>query len=504
MMELAIGLVLAGALVAMLIPLLAMQRDHDAERKDVLAMQQAREALLGQAVAGGGLPAPIKFAESLISAGVNASSHLTLDSALATLAPGFAGALPGQALGVPHISSLQTAYWYDVQPALRADATRAFSPTVTVASGTPTFLSIIDQFDPDQNANLSTGGYKSQLCRNLNSLQAIEQAIRAEIGSNFKRDYLNVTLPRVWGAGLESQFTWNSAAGYAEYAVSTANSVFENSAATAFVVVRRQVPALRRLDRQNGVYAPASSLTGLDQAVADRGSAAYPTPSPAPAKGFRVYENPSTSAVDNPTTDTSDYAGLVQAVSLGEFSQALRKAGLCTTAIEACKANQLFVRFSNSVLSAPPSGDAAGLAMRWSLTDAAGISNYQTGDVLSGSSSSGVCVDAFGTDTAASAPSRYLRLFFISPAGSVGYTSGDAFYRGGLLVNPDSSDTTGNAGVSAWRPLTALSAAEGGKTVTVSCVGSHTVSAALPAGDLSGTRAAPPASTPTCSVSQLP
>lgn len=199
MMELAIGLVLAGALVALLVPLIAMQRDQDADRKDVLAMQQARQALLGQAVAGGGLPAPVRFEESSIGT-ENASSHLTLDSLLAALPPGWAGALPGQSLGVPHVSSLQTAYWYDVQPALRADPNQAFAPLVEESSPDQwSFLSIIDQFDPDQNPRLSTGGHKSQLCRNLNSLQAIEQAIRADEGSNYQRAYLNVTLPRVCG-----------------------------------------------------------------------------------------------------------------------------------------------------------------------------------------------------------------------------------------------------------------------------------------------------------------
>ncbi|MES2191267.1 MAG: hypothetical protein V4454_14185 [Pseudomonadota bacterium] len=504
MIELAIGLVLAGALVALLLPLITMQRDQDADRKDALAMQQAREALLGQAVAGGGLPAPVKFAESLIDGSTYASSHLTLDSLLTALAPGWAGALPGQALGVPGISSLQTAYWYDVQPALRADAATAFSPKVQLGGSDWEFYSIIDQFDPDVNTAMSTGGYKSQLCRNLNSLQAIEQAIRVDSGTNYLRDYMHVTLPRVWGAGFESQFTWNSSLGYAEVslpagATSLTNSVFENSAAAAFVVSRRQPPALRRLDRQNAVYMQ-QGLTGLDLALSNRGTDAYPATAMAGDRGFRVYENPGTSAVDNPTADTSDYAGLVQSVSLGEFAQSLRKAGICTTAAAACKANQLFVRLSNSVLSAPPSGSAVGLPMRWSLVDSTNAV-YQTGDVVAGASTDGVCMDAFGIDTANSAPLRYLRLAFISPAGTVGYPSGTTYYRGGLLVSPNSTLTTADAGVTAWRPLSALSAADAGKTVTVSCTGTHTVTAALPAGELS---TAADRVLPTCTVTQLP
>jgi hypothetical protein len=504
MMELAIGLVLAGALVALLIPLLGMQRDQDGESKDVLAMRQAREALLGQAVVGGGLPAPIQFEESSIGGATIASSHLTLNSSLTALPLGWAGALPGQALGVTHVSSLQTAYWYDVQPALRTDASKAFLPKVVEYSpGLWSFLSIIDQFDPDQNANLSTGGYKSQLCRNLNSLQSIEQSIRLENGTNYQRNYLNVTLPRVWGAGFESQFTWDSAQGQASVSLPAGgttliDSVFENSAAAAFVVVRRQAPVLRRLDRQNAVYRQAG-LTGLDKALADRDPEAYPPSVRSGERGFRVYENPSTSTADNPTADTADYAGLVQSVPLGEFAQSLRNAGLCTAPPTTCKANQLFVRLSNSVRSAPLEGTAEGLRMRWSLVSDSGTTTYQTGDVNHGTSTDGVCMDAFGTDIASTAPSRYLRLAFISPAGTVGYVTEEAWFRGGVLVDPNPTQLGDNAGVTRWRPLTALSAAEAGKTVTISCQGTHTTTAASPAGELLRDQVVP-----TCLVTQLP
>jgi len=503
MMELAIGLVLAGALVALLIPLLAMQRDGEADRKDVLAMEQARAALLGQAVAGGGLPAPIMFAES-----DGYYSHLTLDNLLTPLPLGWAGALPGQALGVPHISSLQTAYWYDVQPALRTDAAHAFFPMVSGTGEFATFSPIVEQFDPDKNSNLSTGGYRSQLCRNLNSLQAIEQAMRVEptdlvnpTGTNYKRDYINTTLPRVWGAGYESQFSWNSGLGYAEVALpitatSLTNTVFENSAAAAFVVVRRQPPALRRLDRQNAVYW-LPSATGLDTAFDFSIDEAYPVAVLSGDRGFRVYENPSTSTTDNATSDQADYGGLVRSVSLGEFAQSLRGAGLCTKPAEACKANQLFVRFSNSVRSAPPSGLATGLALRWSLVDDAEIV-YQSGDVAQGAATDGICLDAFATDAAGSAPARYLQLTFISPSGTAGYTAAPTWYLSGLLVDPDVTRVPATA--SSWLPLAALSAAEAGKTVTVSCTGTHTVSAALPAGELV---AAGPA-LPACSITQLP
>lgn len=494
MMELAIGLVLAGALVALLMPLLALQRDSNADRKDVLAMEQARAALLGQAAAGGGLPAPIQFAESSIGV-ENASSHLTLDASLAAVPLGWAGALPGQALGVPHISSVQTAYWYDAQPALRADAATAFFPKVTGTGGTAMFFAIIDQFDPDQNTTMSTGGYKTQLCRNLNSLLDIEQNIRTG-KSTYSPAFLRVTLPRVWAAGNENGFSWNSTGGYSDIAAETSELVFSNSAAAALVVTKRQPPALRRLDRQNTVYQQVPG-SGLDKPLTDRGVSAYPAGlSAVGGFGFRVYENASTPAADDPTLDTADYAGLVQSVSLGEFAQSLRGAGLCTKPSEACKANQLFVRFSNSVRSAPPAGLATGLPMRWSLVDNGGLI-HQSGDVAQGTATEGVCLDAFATDSAIDAPALSLQLAFISPSGTVGYTSSPAWYRSGLLVDPDATRDPETA--TSWRPLTALSAAEAGKTVTVSCTGTHTVSAALPAGELSTGGVLP-----TCSVIQLP
>jgi len=507
MMELAIGLVLAGALVALLIPLLAMQRTSDADHKDVAAMEQARAALLGQAVTGGGLPAPIMFETSVID-GQEYSSHLTLNTQLTTLPLGWAGALAGQALGAPHISSLQTAYWYDVQPALRSDAEYAFFPLVSGTGARASFSPIVQQFDPDLNTRLSTGGHRSQLCRNLNTLQAIEEAIRVEptdvanpAGTNYLRDYINTTLPRVWGAGFESQFSWNSGLGYADVtlpvgATSLISTVFENSAAAAFVVVRRQPPAQRRLDRQNAVYS-LPNATGLDKAFNFAVDNAYPPSVLSGDRGFRVYENSSTSTTDNATSDQADYAGLVRSVSLGEFAQSLRGAGLCTKPAEACKANQLFVRFSNSVRSAPPTGLPTGLPLRWSLMDDAEVT-YQTEDVAQGTATNGVCLDAFATDAAGSAPARYLRLTFISPTGTVGYTTSPPWFENGLLVDPNFNPAS--AAASSWLALAALSATEAGKTVTVSCTGTHTVNAALPSGEL--VNAGP--ALPTCSVTQLP
>lgn len=505
LMELAIALLVIGGLVALLVPLWTMQGQLESGRQDTLQLQQAREALLQQAVVAGGLPAPIQFEEGA-SDGASASSHSELSDTLATLNAGWPGALPGHLLGVPTVSPLQTAYWYDVQPALRGDVGTGFYPLVDNPSGVWSFDPIVTQFDPDQNPRMSTGGNRSQLCRNLNTLQAIDQGIRVHTtGStaNYARENINLTLPRIWATGYESRFSWDSALGYAGFTgagTDATDDAFDNSSAVAFAVVRRQPPALRRLDRQNTVYQQVG-LSGLDPSLSDRGYLAtepqsYPTLGA--TRGFRIYENPRTPTVDDPKSDNNDYGGLVQAVSLGEFADTLRQAGLCTAPAEACKANQLFVRFSNHVGSAPPTGTGERLTMRWELaewdsepTDAA----LMSGDVSSGSTTDGVCLDAFGTDTATDAPHRLLRISFISPSGSA------LVFREGLFVDPTGTAPlpTGDQGATRWLNLDALSASEGGKTVTLSCTGFHAVSAEGVTGTLVDTGVVP-----TCAVTQLP
>lgn len=512
LLELAIALVVVGALVALVVPLLGMVSDLGTTRRDTLAMEQAREALLRQALVANGLPAPLQFAEGLID-GAAVSSHAELATPLQALGLGWAGALPGTALGVTTMSSLQTAYWYDAQPALRSDAQTAFLPAVAPTDGlngvTHAFLPIVEQFDPDLNPKLSTGGQRSQLCRNLNSLLAIEQSIRDHTPlseANYKRDHLNVTLPRLWATGFEQRFAWDPSVGYATFTApegtTLIDAAFQYSSAAAFVVVRRQPPALRRLDRQNLVY-PQAGTTGLDQALAERGATAYPAAALSGERGFRIYENPLTPAVDNPSADTADYAGRVEAVSLAQFATTLQAAGMCKQAAETCKANQLYVRFSNSVRALPVSGSgSANLTLRWELVNAEGTL-YQSADVASGSTSDGVCLDAFGTEQASATATRYLRVSFISPSGTKGYpvlSPEDPYWlKGGVFVDPTPTATTDDAGTTRWRPRTALSAAEGGKTVSIACAGLHSVTTADPGGELIST-----GTLPTCTVTQLP
>lgn len=505
LMELALALVVVGGLMAMLIPLFALQGKLDSARQDTLSMQQARDALLRQAVVGLGLPAPISFLEASTGSYGDAASHVELNASLTPLGLGRPGALPGQVLGVSTVSALQTAYWYDVQPALRADAATAFYPAVFESGGTWSFRTLVQQFDPDVNSKISTGGVRTQLCRNLNSLQDLEQKIRVNTSTpvaEYVRDHINVTLPRIWTSAYESHFAWNAALGYATTSPDTVDAVFENSSAAAFVVVRRLPPAQRRLDRQNAVY-PVVGATGLDPVQADRGSV---YPAMAGLRGFRVYENPLTAPVDNATTDTNDYDGRVQAVSLNELSDSLRQAGLCSTLAETCKAHQLFVRFANYVNTAPVTGSAQGMTMRWELMNLNTSTNVyttlQSGDISSGTTSSGVCLDAFNTDVASEPRHRYLRVSFISPTGSVGYADGAGagyWYRGGVLVDPNLNNAAiaADDGVTRWRNLNALSAALAGQTVTVSCSGTHTL---LASQELNRSGAAKPA----CTVTQLP
>ena len=229
-------------------------------------------------------------------------------------------------------------------------------------------------------------------------------------------------------------------------------------------------------------------------------------PALAGERGFRVYENPLTAPVDSPTSDTNDYDGRVQAVSLGELADGLRQAGLCSTPPETCKAHQLFVRFANYVSSVPVTGTAQGLTLRWELlnrdpvTDAYTV--LQSGDIANGTTSSGTCLDAFNTAVVSEPRSRYLRVSFISPTGSVGYADGspDGYWRrSALLVDPDltKASTAADDGVTRWRNLNALSAALAGQTVTVSCTGSQTL---LASNELNRAGAAQPA----CTVTQLP
>ncbi len=505
LMELALALVIIGGLAAMLIPLFAMQGKLDSARQDVLSLQQARDALVSYANIGFGLPAPIRFLEGT-SGSYTVASHVDLSATLEALGLGRPGALPGAVLGVPTVSPLQTAYWYDAQPALRNDKATAFYPAVALSDGVWSFKTIADQFDPDQNTTMSTGGVRAQMCRNLNSLLDIEQKIRVNPSATetgYLRDHINVTLPRIWTKGYEGNFEWSPALGYATTATATTDAVFENSSAAAFVVVRRLPPSQRRLDRMNAVYNVVGT-TGMDPALADRGLV-YPN-FLAGIRGFRVYENPLTPASDNAAADTQDYDGRVQAVSLNEFSSSLHQAGMCTAPAESCKANQLFVRFVNYVNSAPLSGSAQGMTLRWELMNrdptTSAYTLLQSGDVSSGTNSSGACLDTFNTDVLTAPRTRYLRVSFISPAGSVGYADGNGagyWYRGGVLVDPTYSarSTAADDGVTRWRNLDALAAVNAGLTVTVTCTGSHTL---LGSNELNRSGAAKP----TCTVAQVP
>lgn len=499
MLELAIALVIIGGLVAMLVPLGNLLGQSQATQEDRLRLQQARQALLEQAVSAGGLPSPVEFKELPYNGGM-ASSHRDVSDSWTPLAAGWPGALPGHVLGVATSSPLQTVYWYDTQAALRGDPANGFRPLVAEVDGQWTFRPIRDQFDPDKNPTLSTGANGSQLCRHLNSLLAMDQRLRTGV---YERTLLPLTLPRFWTTGQENRFFWDSAERLAGVSIQGANpldEVFENSSAAAFAVVRRQPPALRRLDRQNNVYAPVDG-GGLDPTLEARGyedPATLSAPAAAVTRGFRVYENPRTPRFDDPAADLNDYAGLVEAVSLGEFAAALRQAGQCRAPADACAAHQLFVRFANYVGSQPPSGTGDRLTLRWELADAqspAEAAPLKMGDVSSGSTTDGICLDAFSTVLASAAPHRRLRLSFFSPSGE------KVLFRDGLLVDP--ADTSplpaGDQGVSRWFNLDALSAVRGGQTVTVACTGFHAVSAEGVEGELVSTGALP-----TCTAEQRP
>jgi hypothetical protein len=333
------------------------------------------------------------------------------------------------------------------------------------------------------------------LCRHVNTLLALDSRIRA--GANgYTGSQINVTLPRVWAMGLEQDFLWDSATGYATYASANSDAVFANSSAAALVLVRRQPPALRRLDRQNAVYAPLAG-SGFDQALDDRGPTAYPGDT-AGARGFRVYENPLTRPSDDPASDSRDYDGLVRAVTLHELAERLRQGGVCQVPASQCQAHELFVRFGNYVQSDP---GAQGMTLHWELYDyRIATDDYvriQSGDVAPGSTTAGQCLGAFSTTQADEPHTRYLRVSFRSATSNqIGYPSGNYWLRGGVLVDPNPANPIADDGLNRWRNRNALSAAQAGHTVSIQCTGNQAVDGA---GALS-----PSGTQPTCTVSQQP
>ena len=127
--------------------------------------------------------------------------------------PGASVVRAAHELGVPVVSSRQTAFWYDAHPALRADAATAFRPTYTTSTvDGETFYAfgpLKDQLNLVTNANLSTGGHRAQLCRHLNTLQTVEAQMRAytiNAPSEYDWSLIDLGLPRVWSTGLDSRF----------------------------------------------------------------------------------------------------------------------------------------------------------------------------------------------------------------------------------------------------------------------------------------------------------
>ena len=207
LLELALALVIVGGLVAALMPLLSLQTDRQSEQQDVAVLEQAKQALIGRLLTAHGLPAPIQFEEGAVSVGQTASSHVALDSTLTGLGLGLRGARPATELGVPVVSSRQTAFWYDAHPALRADAATAFRPTYTTSTvDGETFYAfgpLKDQLNLVTNANLSTGGHRAQLCRHLNTLQTVEAQMRAyTINAPSEYDWSLIDLPHLKYAPL--------------------------------------------------------------------------------------------------------------------------------------------------------------------------------------------------------------------------------------------------------------------------------------------------------------
>ena len=418
LVEIAIALVLLGIIAAAVFPLLNLATRKESDNSDRAALVQARESLLAFATRNGGFPGPL----ALQLEGTALSRTTTVDGVTAITPAGTAsypvtpyGALPGNQLGTPARSSKGTLFNYDVHPALRSD--RPFSFSAIAADPGKGFQ---DLHAPTNN-NQGTGGSVGQLCRNLNTLIEIERLM--VLNSASVVDGLRgLTSPRTWQTGAEGSLAWNPATSL--FSSSTVNSAWvqNNSSPSAFVVTRPHAKAYARMDRANAVFAWDVPGNGNDRT-------------------YRVYEHPSTGAMDSAVDDLRDYGGWSNGASLLELRSALQAAGQCSKPAEACLNTEMSVTFENAMQgqlynvaggAGVPVGSPAtsiGLPLFWvSNTNAFPTSGgvaLPTGGVVQGSvvssTNAAACVPVVGKDwgavTTAFGTPLYLHLYAVLPDG---------------------------------------------------------------------------------------
>lgn len=346
LLEVALAVTALSLIIAGLLPMVTAQYKRSTAAKNANATEVAKSALVGYAMMNGGLPPPYQFT------GNSDINRATIASPVVVTSGGVAGALPYDLLGTPIYGALAIPLLYDAHPMLRRDLPFTFN---------------VNHYAGTNLDTAGTGASLQQLCRNLNTLAAIETSVRAG-ATTFT---YGAVLPRVWRDALTANFTTPAS----------------NSTGVAAVVARRNPYALRQYDRENNVAATPSA-GGYAKATAS----------------LRIYENPATGENDAASTLTAAYAGNASAISYNELRDALVKAGQCGSGPAACTNNQLYVTIQNNVQVTKSSGITQGAMLQWRHTAAGSYTSLAYGQVVS------QCLDLVGLDLTNTNKTLALRL----------------------------------------------------------------------------------------------
>ena len=373
MLEVAIAVLALSLIIASLLPIVTAQYKRSTALKNANATEVAKSALVGYAMMNGGLPPPYQFT------GDSDVNRATIASPVVFTDFKSAGALPYDLLGTPVSGTLAVPLLYDAHPALRRDLTYTFN---------------VNHYVGQYLDTAGTGGNMQQLCRNLNTLAAIETSVRAATApfANPTTAYAAV-LPRVWRDGLTANFTTPAS----------------NSTGVAAVVVRRNPYALRQYDRENNV------------AMLNNGYTKTTAPST-----LRIYENPATGENEVRNTSMAAYAGNTSAISYNELRDALVKAGQCGSGAAMCTNNQLYVTIQNNVQVTKTTGVTQGAMLQWRQPPTLAYTSLAYGQVVS------QCMDAMGLDPAGSNKTLALRVSL--DEGTFGEVSQNMVGTGGWLT----------------------------------------------------------------------
>jgi type II secretory pathway pseudopilin PulG len=401
LLEMSIVVLAVSLMVAALLPMVTAQYKRSTAVKNANATEAAKNALVGYAMMNGGLPPPYQFT------GNTDGGRATIASPLVVSSAGAAGALPFDLLGTPVSGALAIPLLYDVHPMLRRDLPFTFS---------------VNHYAGNDLTTAGTGASLQQLCRNLNTLAAIETSVREGTAPFASASAYAAVLPRVWRDGLTANFT----------------APASNSTGVAAVVVRRNPYALRQYDRENNVVA-ATFTSGYVKA----------------ATSLRIFENPATGENDGLiySNSTAAYAGNTNAISHNELRDALVKAGKCGTGAAVCTNNQLFVTIQNNV-QVTKGGVTQGAMLQWRQPATGSYNSLAFGQVVA------QCMDVFNLNPVGTAQTLALRVAL-----------DEGFF----------GDTDKNlAGTGGWLTGTTVLSVPSTQAMVVRCGGTYLLSGAIP------------------------